>query len=383
MFILYLYILLGFINNNSITFYKNKYNLNNDTPNTINANSSTTINNEINISICGYIYQCIVVGLLLFNPLYNLIYNENINYIGFTLYKFNYVFQFLFLYFNFHKILKYKYLDNKYFTNILFFSQVLILIFYSFNIYLTYKFKFINETHSILIQILLNLSDLYGIFIYINSIELFILIFSKLAQNIYEVNKNIENNIAKNKKKGLIKIFYSVINLKNTVTYTISDFNYILNLFTITNLFCLGLLYHIYFELSYDCKIYFYILCGYFFIIEIICLSIILFISKTRQKIFSEIYNPLFINNFIKKYDLNTFNDNFDIELDINNMDINDITLYNILEENSTSIDWIILNITLHSKWVDFNLCGIEIYSLNCIAKISFIITLFYKIIQI
>ena len=46
-----------------------------------------------------------------------------------------------------------------------------------------------------------------------------------------------------------------------------------------------------------------------------------------------------------------------DLELDINNMDINDITLYNILEENSTSIDWIILNITLHSKWVDFNLC--------------------------
>ena len=157
MFILYLYILLGFINNNSITFYKNKYNLNNDTPNTINANSSTTINNEINISICGYIYQCIVVGLLLFNPLYNLIYN-GLNNIGFTLYKFNYVFQFLFLYFNFHKILKYKYLDNKYFTNILFFSQVLILIFYSFNIYLTYKFKFINETHSILIQILGNRS---------------------------------------------------------------------------------------------------------------------------------------------------------------------------------------------------------------------------------
>ena len=101
------------------------------------------------------------------------------------------------------------------------------------------------------------------------------------------------------------------------------------------------------------------------------------------QNIFSKIYNPLFINNFIKKYDLNTFNDNFDIELDINNMDINDTTLYNILEENSTSIDWIILNMTLTSKWVDFNLCGIEIYSLNCIAKISFIITLFYKIIQL
>ena len=61
-------------------------------------------------------------------------------------------------------------------------------------------------------------------------------------------------------------------------------------------------------------------------------------------------------------------------------MDINDITLYNILEENSTSIDWIILNITLHSKWVDFNLCGIEIQSIDCITKILLLVSIFYKL---
>ena len=329
------------------------------------------------------IYQFIVFLLLLFNPIYYLVYNENINHIGFILYKFNYVVQFLILYVNFYKILKYKYFDNINFSNIIIYSQILILLSFILNTFLTYKFNFLCNSYSIVIYVLLNLSELYGIFIYINSILLFILIFTKLGQNIYDVNKDIENNILNNKKKGLIKFFYNIINLKNVVQSTISDFNYILNLFTIINLFCLGLLYHIYFDLSENHKIYFYILTCYFFSIEIVCLSIIIFISKTRQNIFSKIYNPLFINNFIKKYDLNTFNDNFDLELDINNMDINDITLYNILEENSTSIDWIILNITLHSKWVDFNLCGIEIYSLNCIAKISFIITLFYKIIQL
>jgi len=372
MYILFLYILLGIISNSSIIFYKNKYNLLNETN---NINEKTVI--------IEYIYQLLIVLLLLFNPIYYLVNNENINEIGFVLYKFNYIFHYVFLYFNFHKILKYKYLENKNFNNILFICQILILISFGINTYLTYNFKILSMSKYIFIDILLNLSELYGIFVYINSILLFILIFIKLAQDIDIVNKEIENNILSNKKKGLIKFFYNIINLKNIVTYTINDFNYILNLFTVINLFSIGLLYNIYFELSDNHKIYFYVLSSYFFIIEIICLSIILFISRTRQNIFSKIYNPLFINNFIKKYDLNTFNDNFDIELDINNMNINDITLYNILEENSTSIDWIILNITLTTKWVDFNLCGIEIYSLNCIGKISFIITLFYKIIQL
>ena len=376
MIVLYLFILLGVINNNTLSFYKNKYNIE-------NKNENENENENTNINICEYLYQLFIFVLLLFNPIYYLLYNEDINHIGFILYKFNYMLQYLFLYFNFHKILKYKYLDNTYFTNIIIYSQILILLCCITNIYLTYKFTFINNSNTIFIDIILNLSEFYGIFIYKNSILLFILIFIKLAQNISDVNKNIENNILKNKKKGLIKFFYNIINLKNTVISTISDFNYILNLFTVTNLFSIGLLYHIYINLSINHKIYFYILTIHFFIIEIISLSIILFISRTRQNIFSKIYNPLFINNFIKKYDINTFNDNFNIELDINNIDINDITLYNILEENSTSIDWIILNITLHSKWVDFNLCGIEIYSLNCIGKISFIITLFYKIIQL
>ena len=375
MYILFLYILLGIISNSSIIFYKNKYNLLNET-NNINENNEKTV-------IIEYIYQLLIVLLLLFNPIYYLVNNENINEIGFVLYKFNYIFHYVFLYFNFHKILKYKYLENKNFNNILFICQILILISFGINTYLTYNFKILSMSKYIFIDILLNLSELYGIFVYINSILLFILIFIKLAQDIDIVNKEIENNILSNKKKGLIKFFYNIINLKNIVTYTINDFNYILNLFTVINLFSIGLLYNIYFELSDNHKIYFYVLSSYFFIIEIICLSIILFISRTRQNIFSKIYNPLFINNFIKKYDINTFNDNFDIELDINNMNINDITLYNILEENSTSIDWIILNITLTTKWVDFNLCGIEIYSLNCIGKISFIITLFYKIIQL
>ena len=389
MYILNLYVILGVINNCSITFYENKNNENKNNENKNNTNenntneNNTNENNTIVKNICSYTYQFCIFALLLYNPIYHLLNNNNIYNIGFILYKFNYVVHFLFLYINFHKILKYKYLDNKNFNIILILSQIVILCSFIVNTYLMYKFKFISYSLSWFFHILINLSEFYGIFIYINSIILFILIFIKLSQDIYIIKIELENNITYNKKKGLIKFFHNIINLKNISTYTICDFNYILNLFTLINIFSIGLIYNIYSDLSYNRKIYFYILCSYFLIIEIICLSIILFISKTRQNIFSKIYNPLFINKFIKKYDLNTFNDSFDIELDINSISVNDITLYNILEDNSTSIDWIILNITLTTKWMDFNLFGVEIHSLNCIAKILFIITLFYKIIQL
>jgi len=277
------------------------------------------------------------------------------------------------------KIIKYKYFNNIYFNYIILISQLLIVIGYIIFICINSKINtLVIDTN---IKLLLYISEFIGIFIYLNSILLFILIFVKTLQEIYIINETIDDNIVNNNKKGLVKFFYNIIDLKNKITYTISDFNYILNIFTIINLFSLGLLYHIYDSLSINQKIYFYILSGYFIIIDSICLFIILYISHIKNEIFNKIYDPLFVNNFIKKYDITTFNDTFNIQIDINQIDINNITLYNVLEENSTSIDWIILNITLNSKWTDFNLFGIKVHSIDSIGKIMFMIALFYKII--
>ena len=367
------YIFLGIINPISLVFYENKY-------------EKKTVTNENNINFINYvfyIYQACILCLLIFNPLYYFIYNTNINLIGFIFYKLNYLFQYIFLYINFNKILKYKYFKNNNFNNILLFSQILLFIIYSIYIYINYILNPLFYSNYLFINILLYLGDFYGIIIYLNSILLFILIFTKLLQDIYILNGNLEDNINNDNKKGLIKFFYNIVDLKNIFTHTISDFNHILNIFTLINLISLGLLYHIYFDLLYTEKVVFFILISFFIIIEIICLSIIIFISKTRINIFNKIYNPLFINNFIKKYDINTFNDNFDIEININDINITNEIIYNILEENSTSIDWIILNITLHSKWIDFDLFGFKIYSISCVTKIISIIAIFYKIINL
>lgn len=327
-----------------------------------------------------YLNSFYIFILLLFNILYYLINNNDINNIGFIFYKLNYIISFIFLYIKFNKILKYKYLENNNFYNICLYTQLFILCIYIISVILHYKLNILYISNYLIINILLNISEFYGIFIYLNNILFFILIFVKLLQDIYIIYDNLNNNIETNNKKGLINFFHKIVNLKNVVTYTINDFNYILNIFTIINLFSLGLLYHIFSFLVLTNKIYFIILFIFFCIIELLCLSIVILITTYRNDIFNKIYDPLFVNNFIKRYDINTFNDTFEIQLEVNNINVNQITLFNVLEENSTSIDWIILNITLNSKWVDFDLFGIKIYNFNSINQIILLVALFYKI---
>ena len=235
MLIYYIYSILGFL---TIDKYNNVNNI---------------------VKIINYIYSFSIFCLLCFNPLF---YTLNNTIIGFILYKCNYFIHFCIMYNTIKKIIKYKYFNNIYFNYIILISQLLIVIGYIIFICINSKINtLVIDTN---IKLLLYISEFIGIFIYLNSILLFILIFVKTLQEIYIINETIDDNIVNNNKKGLVKFFYNIIDLKNKITYTISDFNYILNIFTIINLFSLGLLYHIYDSLSINQKIYFYILSGYF-----------------------------------------------------------------------------------------------------------------------
>ena len=326
-----------------------------------------------------YIYNCGILLLLLFNFIYSLLYLQN-NYFGFNLYKLNYILQYILLNIQFNNIVKYNYFENNNFYFILLYFQFFFLFFYLVYEIIIYKYNILILSNSLFINIIISISEFYGIFAYLNSILFFILIFIKLLQDIIVLNKTLDNNIENNSNKGLITFFYNIVELKNIFTYTISNFNYILNLFTLVNLFSLGIIFYILNELDVYYKIYFYILTVFFILVESICLFIIILILHTKSNLLNKIYDPIFINNFIKKYDVNTFNDNYELQININNLNINNVILFNILEENSTSIDWIILNITLNSKWVDFDLFGIQIHSINSINKIIFMIAIIYKI---
>lgn len=360
--------ILGFTNPYSISYYKNK------------VQSSIKIDNYEYNSFY-YIYSLIIFTILLIQPFY-IIYNNNTSNLGFLIYKAIYPIHFILLYWKFYKIIEYKYLEDQLFYNALYFSQIIIFILIFINICISYSNPYlINiQAHT---HIFFNIADVFGIFTYLNSLIIFIYIFLKITKNIYIINDKIAINISQNKKKGLITLFYNIIDLKHDVNKAIENFHFIFNTFTLYNLFALGFIIKSFNILNSNQKIFLYINITVFVLIEIICLSIILYISKLKADLFQKIYNPLFVNNFIKKYDINTFNDRFNQEVSISDVELGNNFIINILEENSTSIDWIILNLTLYSKWMDFDFFGIKIQSINSITQIAFIISIIYKLFNI
>ena len=355
MLLLYFYCILGFTNPYKITHYKNI------------SNSIINIK-DYSFNIFYHIYSFVIFSLLLFSFIYDIIYNKTIN-IGYILYKLNFISQFIILYLKYHKIIKYKFYDINYFYDINLYSQCIIFLLCIPYIYI-YNINIINYNY---ITFIINIIDIFGLCIYFNSLLLFLLVFLKLCQEIYIIRNNISIYVNQD-KKGIIDIYYNLINLKYKSSKYISDFNFIFNIFTIINILSLFFIYKK-IELSIFYKdISLFIL---FLIIEFSILIIILYISKIRQDIYTEIFSDPIIDKFIRKKNISTFNDKYIIQLN----PINDMTNNNflLLEINNT-IDWVVLYNTLNMKWMEFNLFGIEIQSFSSISKIILGSSIIYKL---
>lgn len=357
MLLLYFYSILGFTNLYNITHNKKI------------SNSIIDIQ-DYSYSILYDLYSLFIFLLLIFSFTYDIINNTHIN-IGFILYKLNFISQFIILYFKYHKIIKYKFYDSNNFYNINLYSQIIILFLcvpyiYNYNKYI--------QTYNYIIFII-NFIDIFGLYIYFNSLLLFILVFSKLCQEIYLIRNDIFTYINED-KKGIVEIYYNLINLKYKSSKYISDFNFIFNIFTICNIFSLVFIYkNINFNelYNYTCSISF---CIIFILIETIILYIILYISKIRQDIYIEIFSEPIIDNFIKKKNISTFNDKYIIQINSSNYIDNN----NLLIQINKTIDWTVLYNTLNMKWMEFDLFGIEIQSFSSISKIIVTSGIIYKL---
>ena len=173
MLLLYYYCILGFTNLHKITYNKNL------------ANSIINIQ-DYSYNIFYDIYSFCLFSSLLFSFIYDFIYYNNINF-GFILYKLNFISQFIILYFKYHKIIKYKFYDTNNFYNINLYSQIIIVFLCIPYIY-NYNINIINYNY---ITFIINTIDVFGLCIYFNSLLLFILVFSKLCQEIYLIRNNI------------------------------------------------------------------------------------------------------------------------------------------------------------------------------------------------
>lgn len=358
MILLYYYCILGFTNLDNITKCKKKYN-------------SNIIIKDYSYNIFYYIYSIIIFILLIFSFIYDIIFNKEL-YIGYILYKLNFITQFIILYLKFNKIIEYKFYDSGQFYKVNLYSQLITL---SLSILYIYKYN-TNIIEYNYIIFIINLIDLIGALIYFNSLLIFILIFIKVLQEIYIIREKIINIINLIETKGLIELYYNIIKLKHNSSNYITNFNFIFNIFTIVNIIILGFIYEkkSKFELN-NLEICDICIFTTFILIEIIILFIILYISKIRSDIYNDIFSNMFFEKFIKKYNILTFNDKYNIELDNNSNNI-----INIINDNSNSLDWIILYNTLNIKWMEFNLLGVEIQSVASISKLFLITSILYKL---
>tara|TARA_B100000579_G_C22275701_1_gene595874 strand:- start:131 stop:406 length:276 start_codon:yes stop_codon:yes gene_type:complete len=65
------------------------------------------------------------------------------------------------------------------------------------------------------------------------------------------------------------------------------------------------------------------------------------------QQIRDLIREPFFVHKYLNRIKDNSLSE--------------DIVVLNLLEENATSIDWIILNNIVDENWIDFNIFGLKI----------------------
>lgn len=101
---------------------------------------------------------------------------------------------------------------------------------------------------------------------------------------------------------------------------------------------------------QYGSDTYLAILCGIYSIIQLYFSIIILQISKQQQSMINSIRHPIFAAHWLQRIN-NKYKQNIK----------NDEKQYITINENGTSIDWLILNTILQEKWVNFEFFGIPL----------------------
>lgn len=313
-------------------------------------------------------YKICIFFIIIYNIIYNSLYNKK-QYIGFILFKYNYIFQYIILTINLYKIE-----NNNNFNYILSLNQILIIIKTSLILYFNIKILNIHN-------IILNIGEFIGSYIYFNSIIIFVLLLIKINQYIKDIKDNIDN-LDNNESINIINVYEQLMINKYKISKIISNFNYIFNFFTLINIVSIGVCYENYDYIKHDRYLFYsyLIFVGYFILVELLCITIILYSRFLRENILSELHSPIFINSFIKKNDLNSLNNKFNLNIEIDDINIDNNIIYNKIYEIQKTNDWTILYISLNNKWIEFKICGIEIHSIDSICKVLLYTSILYKL---
>jgi hypothetical protein len=310
----------------------------------------------------SYIYIFFIISLFI----YNLYINHNLNIIYKSI-------QFISQYFCAIYYLSNKYIYDTFlnYKNIQIYIYIcsslflcLSIIYSAIEIYYTNIYE--NSIHNIILNILFNI---YGINILLLNFLIFYISFIKILIDLNTIYNNILNNQLNN-------CIGTIIDIKFVIGSTITNIEYVFNLFTFNGILILSIN-----SIHYDennNKNYYYYCITFQCILQLIGHSILLLISHYRKQIYNLIHSKIFIQKFINKLNRETFTQVFNRSIE--EQEYTNEILLNSIEDNFKSIEWLIYNEILEKNWIELSFMGFNIHNLEFVKKMLLMISITYYI---
>ena len=197
--------------------------------------------------------------------------------------------------------------------------------------------------------------------------------------------KNLKTDIFKNEKEiknefCLTKIISSLSNLRNSIEISIDFFNNILSFITITSTLSLTLFIkfntekfkNFNFEQNDLYLNQYYIL---FIIFQFIFFINIYIYTNIREHLYKILQSPAIINTFLTRWCRSKIENNTNFSKKFSQKKEEEILqntkiILCIDEENATTLDWIVVEKIINTRWLNFTIMGINITDGDLIKKI-------------
>lgn len=330
--------------------------------------------------ICSWSYTIFVIGTLLVKPIYNIIYvinNKDASgfYIAFIFFNSIPVTQYIFgfIYFQTSHFEDFYIKRNKH-TGMNFFS--LIICGFSIIMSLVSYFILIKDIendgefpdvhffeYKNFVFTYLWFSWIYGNLTLYTNLTAFSLVFCKHCSIIDKYINKLELNKESN-DITINDIIQETLDIRHNLEYSIDMFKNIFSMFTILGGIALGLFIErikvsSFFLFPWH-KLIVYIIAQTIFIL------IIIKVSRNKDRLSDYIKTPIFVEKFLKRYNPKEIDEKFKDE---NEKEMHQMIIINTLEENASTLDWIVLNDVINEKWTEFKVMGIDISDSSLIKK--------------
>lgn len=237
-----------------------------------------------------------------------------------------------------------------------------------------------SETNQYVILVFLLLSWIYANIIIFTNLICFCLVFIKHSNIIHSFSKRIQED---NCNISLNQISQELINIIYQLKTSISHFEVIFSSFTFWGAISFGFFIDRLKSGNFDFFpwntfiIYIILQCGFFFII--------LNVTKQKDSIDDFIKNPKYIHKYIKRYTVREIKEHFSLDHTNKEQQTDQINLIicNLIEENATAVDWILLQQFINSDWAEFKFFGLNISNFNLIKKSVVVISFIFAVNQL